>query len=361
LSSDRYTLHLGDCRDVMRGMAPASVDAIVTDPPYHKVLDEEWDWDHDTADDFLAWMGLLCDDWRRILKPNGSLFVFCSPQMSDRVSVVIRERFTVLNQIVWNKPNAIAAKACKESLRSWFDDSERAIFAGHYGADNTALGLSTYAAKCDEARGFVFEPLRAYLAGEMERAGWTIGKVDQQWMALRNCKGHMAGHWFTRSQWALPTARHYQWLRELFNGGDGAGESLRRDYEELRKHYEELRKHYEELRRPFNMTAARPFRAVWEYAPVGPRERVHPCEKPQAMLRDILTAITKPGAVVLDCFAGSGSLGLAALDLGRIPVLIERDPEYAGIIRARLSNCLRPRLNEAPIEHLDLFDNEVAS
>ncbi len=60
---------------------------------------------------------------------------------------------------------------------------------------------SGYIAKCDDLRGFVFEPLRAYLDGERERAGVTREQVNAAWQVWRDSlKGGMASHWFSDSR-----------------------------------------------------------------------------------------------------------------------------------------------------------------
>ena len=305
----------GECLEVMRGMDANSVDAIITDPPYYKVKGEAWDNQWDTPAQFLEWVGQLCEQFERILKPNGSLYFFASPQMAARVECEIAKRFAVLNSITWRKAAIGKAsdgwgnKTEKEALRMWFPESERIIFAEHYGADNIAKGEAGYEAKCDELRGFVFEPLRAYLAGEWERAGLTKKDADKA------TGTQMAGHWFTRVQWALPTQVHYEKLREAANRN--GGEYLRREYEDLRREYEDLRREYEDLRRPFSVTARDQWSDVWDFSPVQAYPGKHPCEKPQPLLQHIINASTKPGAVVFDPFAGSGSTGEACHALGR--------------------------------------------
>jgi site-specific DNA-methyltransferase (adenine-specific) len=61
----------------------------------------------------------------------------------------------------------------------------------------------------------------------------------------------------------------------------------------------------------------------------------HPTVKSVALMRWLLRLVTKPGDVVLDPFGGSGTTGVAALLEGRRVVLIEREPQYAAIARAR--------------------------
>jgi len=46
-------LHLGDCLEVMRTMPDKSVDAVITDPPYYRVVDSEWDKQWQTLDEYL--------------------------------------------------------------------------------------------------------------------------------------------------------------------------------------------------------------------------------------------------------------------------------------------------------------------
>ena len=330
-------LHLGDCLDVMRGMADNSVDLILTDPPYYRVKGDWWDRQWDTAQGFLEWMGRLSEQWERILKPNGSLYVFASPKMAGRVECKIAERFNVLNSIVWRKPSGRHNKCSPELLRSFYPQTERIIFAEHYGADNIAKGEAGYKAKCDELRGFVFEPIRAYLDGERERAGVTRAQIDSAWRIWKNSpKSSMAVHWFGDSQWELPTATNYQWLRETLNRLNRGGQYLCREYEDLRREYEDLRREYEDLRRPFSVTADKPFTDVWDFQPVAHYPGKHPCEKPQSLLRHIIETSSKPGAVVLDCFMGTGSTGIACAKLGRNFIGIEIDPDYYALAERRI-------------------------
>lgn len=319
----------GDCLELLRAMPDNSVDAVVTDPPYFKVKGEAWDRQWDRPHQFLDWIGRLAEQWQRVLKPNGSLYVFASPKMAARVEVKIAERFDVLNRVRWVKDAGWHQKAKKEELRSFLSPWEEVIFAEHYGADNIAKGEAGYAAKCDELRGFVFEPLRAYLAAERDRAGFTTRRVAEEYQKLtgsRTVTG-MAGHWFERVQWVLPTAKNYAWLRQLFNGQGG-------DY--LRREYEDLRREYEDLRRPFSVTAVDQYTDVWTFPTVQAYKGKHVCEKPLALMEHIIRSSTRPGAVVLDCFAGSCSTGHACVNLGRSFIGMELDPVWVEAGRRRL-------------------------
>jgi site-specific DNA-methyltransferase (adenine-specific) len=341
-----WTIHHGDCLDVMRGMDANSVDAIVTDPPYFKVKGDAWDRQWDKPTQFLAWLDTIAEQWQRIMRPNGSLYCFASPRMAARVECLVGERFNVLNRICWAKGGGNAksggwwAQQSKETMRTFFPESEYIVFAEHHGADNIAKGEAGYVNKCDQLRGFVFEPLRAYLDGERARSGLTVRQVAEAFQhksGSRTVTG-MAGHWFGQVQWALPTLENYEWLRELLHLRGNWEQNAREGF--LRREYEDLRREYEDLRRPFSVTADVPYTDVWTFPTVQHYKGKHPCEKPLAMMEHIIRASTRPGAVVLDCFTGSGATGEACLNLGRQFIGIEKDATYAAQARRRLA-CLQ--------------------
>ena len=65
--------------------------------------------------------------------------------------------------------------------------------------------------------------------------------------------------------------------------------------------------------------------------------KIHPTQKPEALLTRIMLAATRPGDLVLDPFFGSGTTGAVAKRLGRHYVGLERDTAYAAAARARIA------------------------
>ena len=338
------TIICGDCLEEMKKLPANSINLIYIDPPYFKVKDEPWDNQWENPAKFIDWIGKLCQEWQRILKPNGSLYVFASPKMAARVECKIGEYFEVLNRITWRKNDGTAnegglwSRSDKDILRRFFEQKEEIIFAEHFGSDNIAKGEAGYGAKCDELRGFVFEPIRAYLDSEKERAGFTtrqVAEAFQKKTGSRTVTG-MAGHWFTSVQWALPTEDNYRWLKELLNS-NGSDDFLKREYEDLKREYEDLKREYEDLRRPFQVTSEVPYTDVWDFPTVGYYEGKHPCEKPIEMSRHVIAASSRPGDVVLDCFGGSCQVADACIQLNRRYIIIEQNAEYCRQARKRVS------------------------
>ncbi|WP_374294943.1 site-specific DNA-methyltransferase [Sphingomonas sp.] len=88
-------------------------------------------------------------------------------------------------------------------------------------------------------------------------------------------------------------------------------------------------------------------RSDWEFPICGGGERlkqggvkVHPTQKPEALLYRILLACTKPGDVVLDPFFGTGTTGAVAKRLGRRWIGIEREAGYCAAAVARIEAAL---------------------
>ena len=316
------TLYLGDCRDILPTLP--KVDAVITDPPYGRVkgdFDQAWTNRASMLSDAATWADAIVGR----MKPNATLWWFAWPSLAGRIEAMLSDRLNVLAHIVWEKTNPTGQKCSKEALRAPMPLTERIIMAEHYGADRCALGVSGYENKCDELRGFVFEPLRAYIAGEWARAGLTSKDANTA------TGSQMASHYLTTTQWTLPTKEKYEQLREFANRNGG---------EYLRKDYEELRKDYEELRRWFDCRAGDQFSDIWRFA--GERvSDLHPTQKPVLLMEFITRLSVRPGGLCLDPFMGSGTTAIAAHNLGRSFIGCEIDPAYFDIACRRIEDAQR--------------------
>ena len=80
---------------------------------------------------------------------------------------------------------------------------------------------------------------------------------------------------------------------------------------------------------------------VWWHtivSPTGKEKTGYPTQKPIGILRRIIQASSKPGDTVLDFFAGSGTTGFVANELGRKFILVDQNPESIEVIKDRLPN-----------------------
>lgn len=94
---------LGDCLPVLKALPDASVDLVVTDPPYYKCSAEKWDNAWPDFGSFMVW----CDTWmaevKRVLKPNGSVYIFTAfgDNFDDLTAHIYSWGFKVRNMVLW--------------------------------------------------------------------------------------------------------------------------------------------------------------------------------------------------------------------------------------------------------------------
>ncbi|EOI3541207.1 DNA-methyltransferase [Cronobacter universalis] len=320
-----------DCLEFIQTLPENCVDLIVTDPPYFKVKPNGWDHQWQGDEDYLHWLDMCLAQFWRVLKPNGSLYLFSGHRLASDIEIMMRERFNILNHIIWAKP-AGRWKGCnKESLRAYFPATERILFAEHYqGPYNPKR--DGYAEKSSELKQHIFSPLISYFRDARESLG-----VSSKQIAEATGKKNMASHWFGASQWQLPNEADYLKLQNLFTQialEKHISQELEKPHHQLvatwhtlNRKYAELLEEYENLRRSFTVTVAVPYTDVWTHKPVQFYPGKHPCEKPADMLRQIISASSRPGDIVADFFMGSGSTIKAAHALGRRAIGVELELE----------------------------------
>ena len=77
---------------------------------------------------------------------------------------------------------------------------------------------------------------------------------------------------------------------------------------------------------------------VFKYKATGSKDREHPVEKPTDMLKYLIDATCPENGIVFDPFMGSGTTGMAAFDLKRNFIGIEKDAKYYEMVKKRFKN-----------------------
>ncbi|WP_271394641.1 DNA-methyltransferase [Neomicrococcus lactis] len=81
---------------------------------------------------------------------------------------------------------------------------------------------------------------------------------------------------------------------------------------------------------------------VWWHtivSPTGKEKTGYPTQKPLGVLRRIISASSRPGDLVLDFFAGSGTTGAAAAELGRGFALLDQNPAAVSVMTSRIPSA----------------------
>ena len=323
-------LFCGDCLEIMKEIESGSVDLVIIDPPYN-IKKAKWDsWK--TVQSYVDFMGSAFLECQRVLKDNGSFYFF----HNDFLQIVELQNWINSNckldfqqLIVWNKRcDSAKNKGFLDGfvevnhLRNYQQMAEYCLFYTKpdvSGWDWTGLQH----VKNDPQN---FKPLRRYFEEFQKALGLNKKQIIEK-------TGQCSDHCFRwkSSQWDLPTEDTYKKLCDL-----------PLEYEFVRKEYEELRKEYEELRYTFNNQKTH--HSVWDYE-IAKKEG-HCTPKPVELIENIIKHSSNENDIILDCFMGSGTTGVACVNTNRNFIGIEKDEKYFEIAKERIAEAERRKNNE---------------
>ena len=98
--------------ELLQSLDDKSVDLILTDPPYYKLLNVDWDKQWKTKEESLIWLEHIVKEGRRAFKDKGGFDMFCSPAMLIKVGGVVDKYFNILNTIRWVNTGSMSFR-CK--------------------------------------------------------------------------------------------------------------------------------------------------------------------------------------------------------------------------------------------------------
>jgi site-specific DNA-methyltransferase (adenine-specific) len=212
--------------------------------------------------------------------------------------MMFSEYFNILSEITWTKPNAPGydgwkQKMKKEALRQWYPHSEKILFLEN--SEDGNLFKSYFGSQLTKWRKMA--KMSTIQLAEITKSYGKInhGGAVANWEAGRN----------------IPSKEQYNRLKEALTD---AGVKDIPDFEDMI--------------RPFNVCKDVEFTDVWTFENVRQYRGKHPAEKPVDLLEHAINATTFEGDIVLDCFSGSGSTGVASMRTNRRSILMEIDPKW---------------------------------
>jgi DNA modification methylase len=398
----RVTLHAGDCREVIRGLADASIDSIVTDPPYALVsigkrfgkpgaaaaqagasgayarasagfMGQQWD-TGETAFAVEFWAEAL-----RVLKPGGHLIAFSGTRSYHRLACAIEDAgFEIRDQLAWVYGSGFpkshdVAKGLDKAAGIWRGRAKGAnvAMAGpNYERSDKGdpvtpeaqawQGWGTALKPAWEPIVLARKPLEGTVAATVLARGTGALNID-------GCRVHADD-----AQGGSYTIKRFKPGAQLnAEGGswkpEGEGEAYHGEMKPGRWPANILHDGSDEVIAAFPQSdSGSGSGGIWSQStgkPAGPtygdgsgsaarffysakadaQDRIgskHPTVKPVDLMQWLCRLVTPPGGTVLDPFAGSGTTGEAAWRDGFRAVLIEREATYREDIARRLTLAL---------------------
>ena len=323
-----------DCLEGMKNIPDKSIDLIVTDPPYN-IGKAKWD----KIDNYIEWMGTIFKECERILKDNGSFYFFHNdmPQIAQLMEWLrLNTKFVFKQFITWNKKFKGASNEGYlqgfievEGLRNYQKMAEYCLY--YTFQDETGSSAIHSNKNC-------FRSVKDYLLQERAKLGMSTKQLIDKSADYLGKRNTAISHYFTDSQFAIPTEEVYKKYLQVIGKEHGAFQreykGLREEYEGLREGYEGLREGYEGLRYTFNNQKSH--HSVWNYEVAKKEGHITP--KPTELIENILKHSSNENDVVLDCFMGSGTTAIACLNTDRQYIGFELDEGYYNIAQDRIKN-----------------------
>ena len=327
-----YKLYQGDCLEVMKTTPAKSIDLVLIDPPYN-IGKDKWDkWN--TVDEYVEFMGKVFLEIQRVLKDNGSFYFFHNDflQIVELQNYINKNTSFIFRQLlVWNK-------RYNGSPRKYYFDN---VISGNTNRNHRQLSEYCLYYTFQDETGLekilplCFKPYLDYMTSEKEKTDWDVKDFNN----YLNYKS-IASHWFwqddKRTKQPQPRFISKKDYLKLQKTGyfQKPYEELRQEYENLRQKYESLRQEYENLRYTFNNQKTHHDVLDFEVA----KKQGHITPKPVDLLEYIIKTSSNEGDIVLDCFMGSGSTGVACMNTNRNFIGIEKDKKYFNVAKNRLKN-----------------------
>lgn len=321
---NKYEIYNNDCLLEMKSIPDNSVDLVLIDPPYNIGKDKRWDkWK--TVEEYVEFMGKAFKECERVLKPNGSFYFFHNDflQIVELQNWINKNTSFIFKQLItWSKIDEnfnnygyVQQRLSINMMRNYYNGFTEYCL---YYTFQDETGLTNVMRDTNN-----FKSLRYYFKDIQQFIGLNKKQIIDK---IGQCADHCFRH--SSSQWSLPTPDTYQQLIDVFYIDQ---------YEGFRP-YESLREEYESLRYTFNNCIVkenlRGNSNVWLYPPAKKKGHITP--KPIDMLEHIIKTSSNEGDIVLDCFMGSGSTGVAALNTNRKFIGIEIDEQYFNIAKNRI-------------------------
>ena len=332
----KYEIYCDDCLKKMKDMEDNSIDLVLIDPPYN-IGKDKWDkWK--SVDDYVEFMGKVFKEIERVLKLNGSFYFF----HNDFLQIVELQNWININSDFIFKSFLIWNKRYNGSPRKYYFDN---VIAGNMNRNHRQLSeyCLFYTFQDDTGLNVInndlelYKPIRDYFKNERLKTNLSYKELNEL-MGVASNGGGMASNILTsyKKGWTFPTKEKYELLQKTGICQKNYDE-LRQEYETLRQEYETLRQEYEKERYTFNNQKTHHDILDFEIA----KKQGHTTPKPIDLLEYLIKTSSNENDVVLDCFMGSGSTGVACMNTNRKFIGIEINEKYFEIAKKRIEESLK--------------------
>jgi site-specific DNA-methyltransferase (adenine-specific) len=370
-------LLVGDCVQQMRTLPEASVDAVVTDPPYGLAfMGKAWD-GFGTPLGFQTWTEQWAREAFRVLKPGGHILAFGGTRMYHRLAAGIEDAgFEVRDTLMWlygsgfpksldvSKAIDKAAGADREVVGSKITGKARTDEGWQGGQQQVDITApSTEAAKKWQGWGTALKPaVEPIVLARKPLIGTVAENVLRHGTGALNVDASRIGA--NGEIYSPPAGGTPNQQNQVFGKGLGVGSGqhasgrwpanvlldevaaalldARADELGASRFFYVAKAGTAERNKGLNSLPKREVFGDRDPALDGissstARANIHPTVKPVDLMAYLIRLIARKDSVILDPFLGSGTTAIAAIQEGVRWIGCEREPDYVKIIQGRIS------------------------
>lgn len=293
---------LGDCTEELKKLDSNSVDLIIADPPYFKVIGEKWDYQWKTEKEYVEWCLEWISEVSRVLRLGGTFYCFgyfrtlaLLVPYFDELGLDLRQQILVDKGM-----RAVSGRATKK-YRLFPNTTESILFITK---DNKKF-VKPFLKERQQALGLKAKEINEGLGVKSNGGGmWSI------YTGKNVCEQFPTKQLWTKLEKVLDFKLPYESVAQTFNAQMGVTD-------------------------------------IWRDIDFYKEKRVHSTQKPLKLIQRLILASSNEGDVVLDPFAGSGSTAIASLQLKRDFITIEADEDYYNEVLKRIESVENPLGNLA--------------
>lgn len=297
----------GDCISAMKAIEDNSIDLVVADPPYWKVIGEKWDYKWKTEKDYVEWSLKWIKEVARILRIGGTFYCFGYFRTLALLVPYLEEMGLELRQqIILNKGMRSVSGRATKKYKIFPNVTESILFI------------------IKDNKQFV----KPFLKKRQKSLGLTAKQINEA-LGVKSNGGGM---------WSIYTGKN---VCEQF-----PTETLWKKLSTILG----FECPYQKVAQTFNPQMG--YTDVWTDIDFYKEKHQHPTQKPLKLIRRLIEASSNKGDIVLDPFSGSGSTQVSCIQLNRHYVGIELDEKYYEIGCQRIKDVEKER-------ETNLFDSEL--
>lgn len=295
-----YQIILGDSLDKLKTIKDETVDLVMADPPYFRVINQKWDYVWKTDDQYLEWTKKWIYQIIRVLRKGGTFYLFGYFRTLSHIMFSLKNTELEFRQQIILDKGLRSISGRKTSTYKLFPNVTESIL-------------------------FFIKDNKKFIKPLLKKRQDKLKLSSKEINDLLGVKSNGGGMWsiYTGKNICeqLPTEEYWNKLQKILK----------------------FKYSYKKIAQTFNIIPG--FTDVWRDIDFYEEKKFHPTQKPAKLIDRLVLSSSNPNDLVLDPFAGSGSTIVSCLKNHRDCITIEKNKTFFKTVDKRVESYINPLKN----------------